>query len=231
MDEARSQLFIRKGLLARARVTGDTRGARDARRFRSLAVALIGRFRPRRPSSKSSRPSLVPVTQTLRIGTSNPKSALGVGLRHGIEGMVELGSRGQLELRAGSDLAPSTGFDQPPDGARHFTNWATGGLSLTRTASVRVDGFEETSERGLRGHKPGDRWRERLGFGWHPNQLFRVGPSASPSLPPYRTAVCCRAQSRNRPISVSPGRVKNRASRGTELLLPTRGRSGRAPAP
>ena len=38
--------------------------------------------------------------------------------------MVEIGSRGQLELvRAGSDLPPSMGFDQPPDGARHFTNW------------------------------------------------------------------------------------------------------------
>ena len=51
MDEARSQLFIRKGLLTGARVTGDTRGARDARRHRSLALALTGRFRPGSPSS------------------------------------------------------------------------------------------------------------------------------------------------------------------------------------
>ena len=90
--------------------------------------------------------------------------------------MVELGSRGQLELvRAGSDLPPSMGLYQPPDGAHHFTNWATGALSLTRKASVRVDVFEETGERGLRGHKPGDRWRETLGFGWHPNQLSELG--------------------------------------------------------
>ena len=63
--------------------------------------------------------------------------------------MVELGPRGQPELvRAGSDLPPSMGLDQPPDGARHFTNWATGALSLTRKASVRVDVFEEPASEG-----------------------------------------------------------------------------------
>lgn len=183
MDEARSQLFIRKGLLARARVTGDTRGARDARRFRSLAVALIGRFRPRRPSSKSSRPSLVPVTQTLRIGTSNPKSALGVGLRHGIEGMVELGSRGQLELRAGSDLAPSTGFDQPPDGARHFTNWATGGLSLTRTASVRVTGSRKPASEGYAGTSLGTDGEKGSDSGGIPTSFSELGLPHRPPCP------------------------------------------------
>jgi hypothetical protein len=110
--------------------------------------------------------------------------------------MVELGSRSQPELvRAGSDdLPPSMGLDQPPDGAHHFTNWATGALSLTRKASVRVDVFEETGERGLRGHKPGDRWRETLGFGWHPNQLFRVGMETAVRALSYRTAAGCRAQ-------------------------------------
>lgn len=84
MDEARSQLLIRKGLLIRPRVTGDTRGARDARRSRSFALARIGRFRPRRPSSMSSRPGLAPraspaghpwsrVTQTLWIGNEQPE--------------------------------------------------------------------------------------------------------------------------------------------------------------
>ena len=63
--------------------------------------------------------------------------------------MVELGPRSQPELvRAGSDLPPSMGLDQPPDGARHFTNWATGALSLTRKASVRVDVFEEPASEG-----------------------------------------------------------------------------------
>lgn len=216
MDEARSQLVIRKGLLNRPRVTGDTRGARDARRSRSFALARIGRFRPRRPSSMSSRPGLVPRASTssrpsLEQGHPNSldrqratrKAPCRVGLPHGIEGMVELGSRGQPELvRAGSDdLPPSMGLDQPPDGAHHFTNWSTVALSLTRKASVRVDVFEETGERGLRGHKPGDRWRETLGFGWHPNQLFRVGMETAvralshrPPAPPYRTAAGCRAQ-------------------------------------
>ena len=48
MDEARSQLLIRKGLLTRARVTGDTRGAGDARRFRSFA---LGTDRPLPPAA------------------------------------------------------------------------------------------------------------------------------------------------------------------------------------
>ena len=66
--------------------------------------------------------------------------------------MVELGSRGQLELvRAGSDLPPSMGLDQPPDGARHFTNWAACALSLTRKASVKVDVSEETGGEGYAG--------------------------------------------------------------------------------
>ena len=48
MDEARSQLLIRKGLLTRARVTEDTRGARDAPRFRSFA---LGTDRPLPPAA------------------------------------------------------------------------------------------------------------------------------------------------------------------------------------
>lgn len=74
MDEARSQLFITKGLLTRSRVTGDTRGARDARRSRSLAGGTDRSLPPAAPSeheqptgltpraSTSSRPSLEQVT-------------------------------------------------------------------------------------------------------------------------------------------------------------------------
>ena len=82
------------------------------------------------------------------------------------------------------------GLGSAADGARHFTNWATGALSLTRKASVRVDVFEETGERGLRGHKPGNRWRETLGFRVASQRTFpswdgncRLSPSASPCCP------------------------------------------------
>ena len=111
------------------------RGTRG--RFRSFALALVGRFRPAAPV-ECEQPTGVGAARfdqrrTIprpRAGHPNPpdrheppEKRLGVGLPHGIEGMVELGSRGQLELvRAGSDLPPSMGLDQPPDGARHFTN-------------------------------------------------------------------------------------------------------------
>ena len=92
----------------------------------ALSVLPTGTDRPLPPAAPTEHEqttglaprastSLEQVTQTLRIGTSNPKSALGVVLLHGIEGMVERGSRGQLELvRAGSELPPSMGLDQPP---------------------------------------------------------------------------------------------------------------------
>ena len=52
MDEARSQLLIRKGLLTGARVTRDTRGARDAR---PLSVLRTGTGRPLPPAAPVER--------------------------------------------------------------------------------------------------------------------------------------------------------------------------------
>jgi hypothetical protein len=184
----------------------------------ALALALLGRFRPRRPSSMSSRPGLAPrastssppsaeqLTPTLRIGTSNPKSALGVGRdrRHGRARVVWPAGTRPRRLRPPAEhgLGSTAGRGLP------LHELGDGGVELDEDGggeSRRVRGNRQPSPTraqswGLLARNARIRVASQPSFpSWDGNR--RSSPSASPCCPPYSTAACSRAQSHhNRPI-------------------------------